>query len=269
MSRVVPCLAWEANDDNDVRSFLARGGRGAGTGGARRRARRERSHRSHHVGHGAAVQLLAQRAGRQPDRVRDLRRRQRDRLGGQQPGRGGLPGRQLLGGHQRPGRRPGQRQHRRGDRHHLRLRRLRRQPDHLDERRRLPARPGDDLPPRRSHHLDHQLRRRREHRRARLRDHLQPGLGDQPDRRRHHRRPAALGRAGAAEHGVGHGAGPRHREPRLRGAVGQVRRQLQLSRRQRAGGRGRLRPALRAHAGLLEEPAGARSRRSPRCPTAA
>ena len=32
-------------------------------------------------------------------------------------------------------------------------------------------------------HLDHQLRRRREHRRARLRGHLQPGRGDQPDRR--------------------------------------------------------------------------------------
>ena len=116
--------------------------------------------------------------------------------------------------------------------------------------------PGHHVPPGRRPHLDHQLRRQGHDRRPRLRGDLQPGPGGQPHRPGDQHRPRAVGRPDPARLGAGHGSGPRHREPRLRGGLGPVRRHLRLAVGRRDQGRGRLRPALRAHARLLERPAG-------------
>ena len=206
--------------------------------------------------HGAAVQLRAERPRGQPDDLRHVRRRQRHRLDGQQPGRDRVPGRQLLR-HQRPtgpaaaaprpvtGTTYGYGVY--DDSH-----------DHVGERRRLPAGAGDHVPPGRRPRLDHELRRQGDDRRPRLRGDLQPGAGDQPHRRSRSastrsRRPGLVPLNSAPV------AVPAARRPSNHDyAVAS----------DRFGGsyawpsasalarRGRLRPALRPHARVLEQPAG-------------
>jgi len=204
-----------------------------------------------------AVQLRAQRPGGRPDRLRHVRRRQRHRLDREHPGRHGVPGRELLRRHQPGGRGAWQRQHRGGHRDDVRLRRVQRHGDHVGERGRLPARAGDHVQLRRRPRLDHELRRRGDDRRPPLRGDLQPGGGGQPDRADAHRQPAAVARADPAQPlGPDGGAAGPDGGPRLRGGVRPLRRQLPVAVGGGARRGGRLRPALRAHAGVLERAAG-------------
>ena len=110
----------------------------------------------------------------------------------------------------------------------------------------------DDLPPGRRPHHDHELRRQGQHRRPRLRGHLQPGAGQQPDWPGAQRRSPGVGRAGSAQFWPATACRARHREPRLCGGGGPLRRDVRVAVEFRADRRGRLRPALRAHAGVLE-----------------
>ena len=152
-------------------------------------------------------------------------------------GRDGVPRRQLL--------RPERHQH------DLRIRRLQLRADELDECRRLPARPRHQLRVGRRAGVHHELRRPGGAGRPPLRADLQPRRGAQPDQPERHRRSAADAGPGPAERRFQPGGPRRDGRPRLRGGGGQVRRNLRLAVHGAAPERGRLRRALRAHAGLL------------------